>query len=74
MTIKHYFCKGLIWDLRWIEFIPNGAMNVTYEKTIQLDTLKELELEFERITFNLLSGRKKLKEFAVASLTKIIYE
>jgi AraC-like DNA-binding protein len=74
MTIKHYFCKGLIWDLRWIEFIPNGVMDVTDGKIIQLDTLKELEFEFEKITFNLSSEKKRLKELAVASLTKIIYE
>ena len=74
MTIKHYFCKGLIWDLFWIEFIPNGVMEISYGEIIQLDTLKKLESEFNEISINLLSKRQKLKELAVASLTKIIYE
>jgi len=74
MTIKHYFCKGLIWDLFWIEFIPNGVMEISYGEIIQLDTLKELDVEFNKISLNLLSERQKLKELAVASLTKILYE
>ena len=74
MTIKHYFCKGLIWDLFWIEFIPNGVMEISYGEIIQLDTLKKSENEFNEISINLLSKRQKLKELAVASLTKIIYE
>ncbi|MEJ6123895.1 helix-turn-helix transcriptional regulator [Vibrio sp. 2-Bac 85] len=74
MTIKHYFCKGLIWDLFWIEFIPNGVMEISYGEIIQLDTLKKLENEFNQISVNLVSKRQKLKELAVASLTKIIYE
>ena len=74
MTIKHYFCKGMIWDLFWIEFIPNGVMEISYGEIIQLHTLKKLENEFSKISTNLLSQRQKIKELAVASLTKILYE
>ena len=74
MTIKHYFCKGMIWDLYWIEFIPNGVMEISHGEIIQLQTLKSLEPEFSKISDNLLNQRQKIKEFGVASLTKILYE
>ena len=74
MTIKHYFCKGMIWDLYWIEFIPNGVMEISHGEIIQLQTLKSLESEFSKISDNLLNQRQKIKEFGVASLTKILYE
>lgn len=74
MTIKHYFCKGMIWDLYWIEFIPNGVMEISHGEIIQLQTLKSLESEFSKISDNLLNHRQKIKEFGVASLTKILYE
>lgn len=74
MKIKHYFCKGLIWDLFWIEFIPNGVMEISYEQIIPINSLGTLNSEFIQIEKGLLDKKQSVKEFAVASLTKTIYE
>jgi len=74
MTIKHYFCKGLIWNLFWIEFIPSGAMEITCEEIIHLDALDSLTIDFEKMSDHLLSDKASFKKLAAASLTKVLYE
>lgn len=71
--IVSYQCKGLLWEVFLIEYLPNGAIDLTYEELITLSDNQYFDNKFSRI-IELFSESDRLKHcLAASSLTTCIY-
>ncbi|MBD1572635.1 helix-turn-helix transcriptional regulator [Vibrio sp. S17_S38] len=72
-SIKKYRCKGLIWELFLMEFIPNGAINLVYNHLISLTNNEYFHKEMNQVVELFKQQESTYKHLAAASLTKTIY-
>ncbi|MGO2343412.1 helix-turn-helix transcriptional regulator [Vibrio litoralis] len=71
--IKSYQCKGFIWEVFLMEFIPNGAINLPYQHLITLSNNEFFYQEMNQIIEYFQSNQPVERHFATAALTKTIY-
>ncbi|MFP8965200.1 helix-turn-helix transcriptional regulator [Pokkaliibacter sp. CJK22405] len=72
--IRRYRCLGMLWDLVWIEMVPNGALEFPFRQMITLAESPELISECERAVELLESVSSRQKSLGVAIVSKLIYE
>ncbi|MEL0638301.1 MULTISPECIES: helix-turn-helix transcriptional regulator [Marinomonas] len=72
-TIRSYRCKGLIWEVFLMEFIPNGAINLIYDHLITLTNNEFFHREMTDIVELFQKTESTYRHLATASLTKTIY-
>lgn len=71
--IHSYQCKGLIWEVFLMEFIPNGAINLIYNHLITLINNEYFHKEMTDIVALFQKEDSAYRHLATASLTKTIY-
>jgi AraC-like DNA-binding protein len=72
-SIHSYQCKGLLWEVFLMEFIPNGAINLIYEQLITLTNNEFFHQEMMEIVTLFQKNDSDYRHLATASLTKTIY-
>jgi AraC-like DNA-binding protein len=72
-SIRRYQCKGLIWEVFLMEFIPNGAINLIYDHLINLTNNEYFHREMAEVVELFQKQESIYRHLATASLTKTIY-
>lgn len=73
-TIAHYCCPGMLWDLVWIEMVPNGALTFPFRSIISLSNEDRLINECAEAIELLSREPERWKSLGVAMVTKLIYQ
>lgn len=71
--IRRYQCKGLLWEVFLMEFIPNGAINLVYEQLITLSNNEFFHQEMMEIVSLFQATDSSYRQLATATLTKTLY-
>ncbi|WP_434362374.1 AraC family transcriptional regulator [Parasalinivibrio latis] len=73
-SIKSYYCVGLIWEMFWMEFTPNGALEFPYGEIISWTEGRDFSQECLLAVKLLSETDHRKKVLGAAIIIKIIYE
>lgn len=73
-TIASYHCPGMLWDLLWIELVPNGALTFPFRRLIPLSGAPTLVEESQQAVALIERDEARWASLGVAMVTKQVYQ
>ncbi len=74
INIKAYFCEGLLWEQYWMEFIPNGAMEIPLRQPAMIYQGEIFNQELRQVSQLIASPKTIENNLAVAFIAKLVYQ